>query len=66
MTALRLKQAWKVWPVGHIIPDMPANVARSLIDRGVGEEVKDKPKSRISEVLSIPNRMVASAPVKKK
>lgn len=66
MTALRLKQAWKVWPVGHIIPEMPANMARNLIDRGIAEEIKDKPKSRMSDVLSIPNRMVSSAPVKKK
>jgi hypothetical protein len=67
MTALRLKKAWKIWPVGHVIPDAPGNLARSLISRGMAEEAVDKkPESRLSKVLAIPNRMVASAPVKKR
>lgn len=58
---IRLKQAWKIWPIGHIIPDIPANQARSLIARGVAEEVAaEKPESGLSKVLTIPNRMMAA------
>lgn len=38
---VRLAKAWKAWPIGHVIPDMPANVARTLIARGIGEEIKE-------------------------
>lgn len=40
MTAIRLKQAYKKWPIGHVIPAMPGNVARLLIARGIGEELQ--------------------------
>lgn len=38
---VRLKIAWGQWSKGHIIPEMPGGQARTLIDRGIAEEVKD-------------------------
>ncbi len=41
MSVVRLKQPWKIWPIGHVFPDMAANQARALIARGVAEEVAE-------------------------
>jgi hypothetical protein len=41
---VQLKQPWKTWPIGHVIPEMQANVARGLIARGIVEEVKSTGK----------------------
>ncbi len=37
---VKLNAAWKKWPAGHVIPEMPDNVARALIARRIAEEVK--------------------------
>lgn len=42
---IRLKQAWKTWPVGHVFTEMPANQARLLISRGIGAEVQEEASS---------------------
>ncbi len=42
MTAIVLLKPWKVWPIGHVIPEMPGNLARALIARGVGREQDEK------------------------
>jgi len=40
MTAIVLLKPWKIWPIGHVIPDMPAGQASLLLGRGICEEVK--------------------------
>jgi hypothetical protein len=42
MTAIRLKQAWKRWSIGHVFPDMPQNQAQLLIARGIAEPLNAK------------------------
>ncbi len=37
---VRLMAPWKQWPKGHIIPEMPGGLARTLIQRNIAEEVK--------------------------
>jgi hypothetical protein len=39
MTAIKLKQSWKIWPKGHVISEMPDNQATLLIERGIAEAV---------------------------
>lgn len=51
MTAIRLKKAWKIWPVGHVIPDMPANQASLLIGRGIAEEASATARSPVREAM---------------
>jgi hypothetical protein len=40
MTAIILKMPWKIWPAGHVIPEMPDNQASLLISRGIAEPAK--------------------------
>jgi hypothetical protein len=35
----KLKIAWGQWPKGHVFDDMPGGQARTLIARGVAEEI---------------------------
>lgn len=57
MTAIRLKQAWKIWPSGHVIPEMPEGQASMLIRRGVAEVVQPKSApSPIREIMSLGKR----------
>lgn len=60
---IRLKQAWKAWPVGHVFTDMAPNVARTLIARGVGEDASEAlaPKSLFSPI----DRMMRSPATKR-
>lgn len=51
---VRLKIAWGQWSKGHIIPEMPGGQARTLIARGIVEEVNDEPAAVQSPV----NRMI--------
>lgn len=52
MTAIRLKKPWKIWGVGHVIPEMPEGQASLLIGRGIAElETKVAP-ARVREVLT--------------
>jgi hypothetical protein len=45
-------------------PDMPPNVASLLIHKGIAEEVSEEAGiAHVEGARSIPNRMVASAPV---
>lgn len=60
---VRVKRAYGQFSVGAIIPDMPGNVARTMIHRGLVEEViehgPDQPaESRAME--SPVNRMMGS------
>lgn len=38
---IRLTRPWSNWSKGHVIPDMPGGQARTLIDRGIAEQVSD-------------------------
>lgn len=38
---VRVLKAYGEFPVGTIIPDMPGNVARSMIGRNMVEEIKE-------------------------
>lgn len=40
---VRLKIAWGNWSAGHVIPEMPGGQARTLIARGIADEVEDEP-----------------------
>jgi hypothetical protein len=40
---VRLLSAWSQFSKGHIIPEMPGGMARTLILRGIAEEVVDQP-----------------------
>jgi len=56
MTAIRLKKAWKIWQIGHVIPDMPENLATALIARGIGEAVTKSAPSPVREIMSLGKR----------
>jgi hypothetical protein len=51
MIAIRLKQAWKIWPVGHVIPEMPDNQAALLIQRGIAEPASKVARAPIREAM---------------
>jgi hypothetical protein len=36
---VRLKKSWGQWSKGHVFPDMPGGQARTLIARGLAEEL---------------------------
>ncbi len=55
---VRLTAAWKQWPKGHVIPEMPGGLARTLIQRNIAEEVKS--------MASPINRMMTSINAGKK
>jgi hypothetical protein len=38
---VRLNQAWGQWSKGHVFTEMPGGQARTLITRGIAEEIKD-------------------------
>lgn len=41
---VRITKAFGPYSVGHVVPDMPGNQARTLIQRGVAEECgEDRP-----------------------
>jgi hypothetical protein len=40
MTKIKLIKAWRIWSAGHVISDMPENIANTLIARGIAELVK--------------------------
>lgn len=63
----RVTRAYSAWSVGHIFTDMPGNVARTLMSRGLIEEFKDEPvKKSVKKAFSAPvDRMIAGAPVTK-
>jgi hypothetical protein len=42
MTAIVLLKPWKIWPIGHVIPEMPPAQARLLVGRGIAREKDDK------------------------
>lgn len=52
---VRLKMAWGQWSKGHVIPEMPGGQARTMIARGIVEEVKDDEPIAVQSPV---NRMV--------
>lgn len=40
---VRLIMPWANWSKGHVFPEMPGGQARTLIARGIAEEVRDEP-----------------------
>lgn len=46
MTAIVLLKSWKIWPIGHRIPEMPPNLATTLIGRGIAREDKGDEKKQ--------------------
>jgi len=57
----RVIRAYGPWPAGHIFTEMPGNVGRTLIARGLVEEVSPDERQFSPPV----DRMMRSAPVKK-
>jgi hypothetical protein len=55
MTAIRLLRAWKVWPLGHVIPEMPEAQASALIGRGIAEVAREA-RSPVREIMSLGRR----------
>lgn len=50
---VRLKKAWGQWSKGHVFSDMPGGQARTLIARGLAEQVPasgDETKAMASPV----------------
>lgn len=47
---VRLKQPWGQWSKGHLFPDMPGGQARTLIERGIAEEVPE-PEEKMADSL---------------
>ena len=39
---IRLKMSWGQWSKGHVFADMPGGQARTLIARGLAEEIVDE------------------------
>ncbi len=57
---IRLRLAWRQWPKGHIIPEMPAAAAQMMVEAGQAEYVT-------TPILNSPaNRMMVAEPVKRK
>lgn len=57
---VRLKMAWGQWSKGHVFAEMPGGQARTLIARGVAEEV---PAAAVLEARAMPapvDRMIRS------
>lgn len=44
MTAIVLLKPWRIWPIGHIIPEMPPGQASVLINRGIAREESGEAK----------------------
>lgn len=53
-------KAFRTFSVGHVIPEMPANEARTLIARGLVREVVER-----RDMPAAPNKMIRHAPVAK-
>lgn len=45
--AIRLTRAWKYWSIGSVIPEMPENLAASLVGKGTAEYVAADLRSQI-------------------
>lgn len=56
--AVRLKQPWKIWPIGHVIAAMPGNVARGLIARGIVEDMQQPAAESASALKAPADRML--------
>ncbi len=56
---VRLLLPWKQWPKGHVIPETPGGLARTLIQRNIAEEVSEK------SFMAPLNRMMTSINAKK-
>jgi hypothetical protein len=54
---VRLTQAWGQWSKGHVFTEMPGGQARTLITRGIAEEVTADAKQFSAPV----NRMMVAA-----
>jgi hypothetical protein len=54
---VRLKKPWGQWSVGHVFTEMPGGQARTLIGRGIAEEIKDEEPKKGKRYL---NRMMQS------
>lgn len=59
---VRLKKAWGHWSKGHVFPDMPGGQARTLIARGLAEEVRSDGEAKA--MASPMNRMMRSPKTK--
>lgn len=57
---IQLKQSWKIWGVGHVIPDMPDGQASMLIGRGVAAEVREV-RAPVRQVLRAKNYVTKGA-----
>lgn len=58
---IRLLRAWQMFPKGHVIPEMPAAQAETLVNRGMAEYVKDVPRSPVREVMRAGQNYVAKS-----
>jgi hypothetical protein len=57
---VRLKHPWRDWSKDHIFTDMPGGQARTMIERGIAEEVVDDVKAMSAPV----NRMMRAPAAK--
>jgi hypothetical protein len=60
---VKLKKAWKIWPIGHVIPEMAEGTASDLVRRGIGEEVKAM-RSPVNRMMQAMNRNQAKPTMK--
>lgn len=50
---VRLLTAWGQWSKGHVFPEMPGGVARTMIARGLAEEVRDaEPQQAVNDYMT--------------
>jgi hypothetical protein len=57
---VRVIKAYGQWSVGHIFTEMPGNVGRTLIARGLVEEVaENEPQKPAKSTSSLPHRWTA-------
>jgi hypothetical protein len=64
---VRLKRSWAQWSVGHVFTEMPGGQARTLIARGIAEEVGAIALAASSPVFKSPaDRAVRSSQMLRK
>jgi hypothetical protein len=60
MTHYRVIRAYGQWSKGHVFTAMQGNEARTLVARGLLEEVKAEPAKKAKGMRSPADRMMAS------
>ena len=61
MTAIRLVKPYKIWQAGSVIPEMPGNLARNLMQRGIAELATPPVKAMQSPIDRMIRRKVTKA-----